>query len=82
MECMHIYIWTSLLIFSELLGESIKELKDSKLAYIQIISTNKIVHPQISSEDFLNGMLMSNWNLSHPVVAFLQCMTPKNYSMK
>lgn len=52
MECMHIYIWTSLLIFSELLGESIKELKDSKLAYIQIISTNKIVHPQISSEDF------------------------------
>lgn len=52
MECMHIYIRTSLLIFSELLGESIKELKDSKLAYIQIISTNKIVHPQISSEDF------------------------------
>lgn len=51
---MHIYIWTSLLIFSELLGEGIKELKDSKLhvAYIQIISTNKILHPQISSEDF------------------------------
>lgn len=51
---MHIYIWTSLLIFSELLGESIKELKDSKLhvAYIQIISTNKILHARISSEDF------------------------------
>lgn len=48
----YIYIWTSLLIFSELLGESIKELKDSKLAYIQIMSSNKILHPRISSEDF------------------------------
>lgn len=52
MECMHIYIWTSLLIFSEPLGEGIKELKDSKLAYIQIMSSNKILHPRISSEDF------------------------------
>lgn len=53
MECTHIiYIGTSLLVFSEPLGEGIKELKDSKLAYIQIISTNKILHPRISSEDF------------------------------
>lgn len=79
---MQIYTRTSLLIFSQPLGEGIKELKDSKLVYIQIISTNKILYPRISSEDFLNSMLMSNWNLSHPVVAFLQCMTPTNYSMK
>lgn len=53
MECTHIIIhWDSLLVFSEPFGEGIKELKDSKLAYIQIISTNKILHPRISSEDF------------------------------
>lgn len=81
---MHIYIWTSLLIFSEPLGEGIKELKDSKLAYIQIISTNKILHPRISLEDFFKQHVDVKLELIPPscVVAFLQCMTPTNYSMK